>query len=104
MNRESKTSIVHPNLPYGVLVWMLPDGKFLKNANGEYLSLNAHKGDLMAVKKMRDAAAYYGYPEGQTIFFPGRSQATQSEWEDQMEAMIDGKPIPFDIPDEAFEE
>lgn len=104
MRREPKTKIVHPNLPYGVLVWRLPDGRFLKNANGEYLSMEARKGDLNAVAKMRDAATYYGYPDGNTIFFPGRQKATQSEWEDAMEALIDGKPIPFDVPDEAYDE
>ena len=104
MKRENKSTIVHNNLPWGVLLWRLPEGGFLGDADGNYLSVECFKGDLAAVNNMRAAASHYGYPEGETVFMPGRGKATQSEWEDQFAAMLDGDPIPGDIPDEAFGE
>lgn len=104
MNTERKTRIVHNNLPRGVLLWRTSNGGFLGDSDGNYLSMECLKGDLLAVKKMREAAAYYGYPEGETVFFPGRGQCTQGEWEDSMAALLAGEELPFDVPDEAFEE
>lgn len=103
MSREVKSQIVQNNLPKGVLLWQTEKG-FVGDEDGNYLSLECFKGDLMAIKKMREAAAYYGFPEGRAVFLPGRGQCTQSEWEDQMEALINGDELPFDIPDEAFDE
>jgi hypothetical protein len=95
--RERKATIIPKNLPWGVLLWQLPDGKLFCDQHGNYLSAECFKGDLAAVEKMRLAAAYYGAAQGQTIFMPGRRKISQSEWEDSMEEMIDGKPLHGDI-------
>lgn len=94
--KKNKSKIIDSGENWGVLVWMLPDGKVLGNENGDILSLEAYRGDLAAVKKMHEAAAHYGYPEGQTHFMPGRRKLTNSEWEDSMAMMRDGQNNPWD--------
>lgn len=93
--RQSK--IIPKNVPQGVWLWQLPDGKFLCDNDGNHLSLNGWNGDLDAAAKMRKAAAYHGFPEGRPVFAPGRQQVSQSTYEDQMEAMLEGEDIPGDV-------
>jgi len=95
--RTKRAQIIPKNLPWGVLLWQLPDGKFFTDQYGNHLSVECFKGDLAAVEKMRLAAAYYGAAEGRTVFAPGRRKISQSEWEDSMEEMLDGKSLHGDI-------
>lgn len=95
MTQQATT--IPKNVVWGVYVWRNADGTALSNSNGEVLSLDGFRGDLAAMNAMREAAAYYGSADGQPAFIPGSGQVSQSEWEDQMEAFIDGRPIPGDI-------
>jgi len=90
-------TVEHKNLDWGVYVWRNADGTTLSNSDNEVLSLAGFKGDLEKMRLMREAAAYYGSPDGSLAFIPGGRKISQSEWEDQMEAFIDGEPIPGDI-------
>jgi len=91
--------VIPKNVQWGVYVWRNADGSALSDSEGRLLSLEGFKGDLAAMKKMRDAAAYYGSADGSLAFMPGHAQVTDSEHDDQMEAFIDGKHIPGDIDD-----
>lgn len=71
-------------------MWVLPSGKCLANTNGDYLSMNGKNHDINAMAAMRKAAAQHGFPEGRPMFVPGRTQVTQSEWEDQIAQMQEG--------------
>jgi hypothetical protein len=95
-----QTQIVHSTLPWGVYVWQCADGRVLANNNGDVLSMNGFKGDLEAVRKMRDAATALGHGDGKAAFLPGSRKISQSEYEDQMAAYLDGDDIPGDIGDE----
>lgn len=89
---------------HGVWVWELPSGRLLSDGDGNYLSMNGLKNDLRCMTRMRQAAASYGFPDGKPLFKAGKWKATQSEWEDQMERMINGEIAdPYDpaIMDEA---
>jgi hypothetical protein len=95
--RTKRAQIIPKDLPWGVLLWQLPDGKLFTDQYGNHLSVECFKGDLAAVEKMRFAATYYGAPEGRTVFAAGRRKISQSEWEDSIEEMLDGKPLHGDI-------
>lgn len=97
MSNMNKTTVVPKNLPWGVYVWRCEDGRVLSNNNGDVLSMNGFKGDLLAIQKMRDAATALGHGKGKAAFLPGSRQISQSEWEDQMAEYISGNPIPGDI-------
>lgn len=96
---QKNTTLIPNSSPRGVYLWELPDGTLLHDGDSNYLSIDAWIGDLVAIKKIREAATAYGYPDGKPKFWPGRSKVTQSEYEDQMEAFIAGDPIPGDIDD-----
>lgn len=95
-NKKRNTTLIPNPSKRGVYLWELPDGTLLADGDGNYLSIDAIIGDIQAMSKMRSAAAYYGYPEGKPKFWPGRSKVTQSEYEDQMAAFIEGEEIPGD--------
>lgn len=94
---KSKTTVIPKNLPWGVLVWQDAEGRIVANREGDVLSMQCFKGDLKALEVMREAAEYYGIFGGRAAFLPGRRKISQSEYEDQMAAYLDGQPIPGDI-------
>lgn len=93
----SRTQVVPKNLPWGTYVWRCADGAPLSDDDGNVLSMDGFKGDLEAMRKMRDAATALGYGDGKVAFLPGSRKISHSEWEDQMEAFIEGRPIPGDV-------
>jgi hypothetical protein len=95
--KQMKTTVIPKNLPWGVLVWQDHEGRIVANKEGDVLSVECFKGDLHALEKMRQAAEYYGIFNGRAAFLPGRRKISQSEYEDQMEAYLDGREIPGDI-------
>lgn len=100
MNKpRHKTTIEHPDVEWGVYVWQNADGTALSDDEGRVLSMNGYKGDLNAVRQMRDAAKAFGSGDGNLAFIPGSRQVTDSEYEDQVEAFREGRPIPGDIGD-----
>jgi hypothetical protein len=100
-NPHKGVKAIPKNSYTGVLVWQLPSGGYLGDSDGNYLSIHANVLDIerymIQIAKMEEAARYYGYPDGKAVFLPGRGQVTDSEYEDQMEAMINGEEIPGDI-------
>lgn len=95
-NNNSNTTLIPNPSKRGVYLWELPDGTFLGDDEGNYLSIDAWVGDLDAIAKLRAAANYWGFPHGKPKFWPGRSKVTQSEYEDQMAAFVEGEEIPGD--------
>lgn len=98
---KPKVTAVPKDVPFGLVLWQCPSGNYLGNANGEFLCVGVHMGDLSAAKerieRLRREATILGYGDGQPVFRPGMQKVTQSEWEDQMEQLIDGKPVEGDI-------
>ena len=92
----SNTRVIPKNVPYGVYVWRNADGTTLSDSEGNVLSMNGLKNDLRCIKMMRDAATALGSGDGKPAFIPGSRQISQSEWEDQMEALKNGEEIPGD--------
>lgn len=82
---------------FGIFVWQKTDGSFVKNSEGEYLCVGpVAKNNQEAVLNLAAAAATCGFPTGKAVYMNGFRKITQSEWEDQMERLMDGK-----IPDAA---
>lgn len=85
------------NLDWGVYLWQLPDKSFVQNSDGDKLVAGPCKeNNLSIIGKMHAAARSLGITEGKPFFMPGFRKISQSEWEDQMERLIDGK-----VPDAA---
>lgn len=81
---------------WGVYIWETPEG-VLVDEQHRVLNIPAQKDDLRAMAKLQRAAASYGYPEGKAVFKPGRRRVSDSEYDDQMERLTEGKtPDPYD--------
>jgi hypothetical protein len=82
---------------FGVCLWCMPDGNFLGDDEGRFLSSYGKLDDIIIEEKMRAAAVYYIGVEaniGQPVWVSGSRKISDDEHDDQMERMLNG-----DIPD-----
>lgn len=84
--------------PKYVCLWEMPDGRFVGDAEGNFLCAESFtKGDRVVEEKMRASVNSFGIQEGKPFWQVGR-KVTKMEADDQMERYLDGK-----IPDEQEE-
>lgn len=74
----------------GIYVWQTPDGKIVTDGNGNTMNIPARNGDLEAILKISNAAAYYGFPEGKAVFRAGQRRITDEEHSEQVDRMKQG--------------
>jgi hypothetical protein len=83
---------------FGLYLWKMPNGKYFGNGEGDFLLIPARRNDLKAMTDLYHAAKHYGAVGGNAVFVANAREVTQSEQEDQMERMLDGKlPDPYDV-------
>lgn len=80
----------HFGFEWGLYFWQLPDGHLLKDGEGRMLNIPSVKGDIGQMAKLRQAAAHYGYPEGQPWFYAGVNRATDEEYDEQIDRLNQG--------------
>jgi len=84
---------------YGVYVWNVTDRGILVNEEGDPLRISAMRGDLRKIGEIARAAAHYGFPDGEPVFWSGRRAISDSEYQDQMARHQSGQLAdPYDIP------
>lgn len=84
--------IDEPDLKHGICVWRLPDGTYVQDGDGNYLCAGPTKlNNTIVERKMIAAARSCGITTGSPFWLPGFRKITNSEWEDQMERLLDGK-------------
>lgn len=82
----------------GLYLWQLPNGKYLGDGDGNFLIIESRHGDLSKMAQISKAARYYGAQGGKPVFVSNARAVSQSEQEDQMERLLDGKtPDPYDL-------
>lgn len=75
---------------WGLYFWKLPDGHLFKNEEGDPLNIPSIKGDQGQIEKLRQAAAFYGQPEGTPWFYAGVGRATDEEYAEQLDRLNSG--------------
>lgn len=69
---------------HGLWIWLLDsDGLPLGDADGNTMNVPGKRVDPEAVKKITQAARYYGFPEGHPFFLQGRRRVSDEEFEEQ---------------------
>lgn len=68
---------------WGLYVWKMPDGRWVGDAEGNFLNIPAIKGDLEKIKKLTDAVRHYGITEGSPHFLSGNRRVNEEEYEEQ---------------------
>jgi len=75
---------------FGTYIWVKANGKPFTDGDNNVLSIEAYKNDHERVKKLMDAAAYYGETEGQAIFYPNTRQISEETHSEQIDRMKQG--------------
>lgn len=89
---KPKRVLVDEGIEWGIVLWQLPDGTYIEDDDGNYLCAGpCALNNPDAEKNMFRAAANMGVSEGKPFWLPGFRKVTDSEWEDQMERLMDGK-------------
>jgi hypothetical protein len=88
---KHKTTIVPKMYEWGLFFWQLPDGHLFHDGNGNMLNIKASSMyDFDAMKKLKNAAAHYGQPEGKPWFQAGIRRASDDEHSEQVDRLKEG--------------
>lgn len=82
----------------GIYVWEMPDGRWIGDDDGNYLSITSMKGNKARIDLLADAVRGYGIYEGQPLFLSGRRKIDDEEFHYQKQRLEWGLvPDPLDI-------
>lgn len=82
----------------GIYVWEMPDGRWIGDDDGNYLSVTSIKGNKTKIDMLADAVRSYGIYEGKPHFLSGRRKIDAEEFEHQKQRLEWGlTPDPLDI-------
>lgn len=87
---KSKLTFIDKGYDWGVYVWKKSNGKWFTDGHGSILNIPSMKGDLEKLAELKQAAAYYGEPDGEPVFFSGLSRVTEEEYQEQKDRMAEG--------------
>lgn len=82
----------------GIYVWEMPDGRWIGDDDGNYLSITSIKGNRSRIDALAREVRSYGIYEGQPKFLSGRRKIDDEEFEYQKQRLEWGLvPDPLDI-------
>jgi hypothetical protein len=87
---KSKIQFIDKMYDWGIYVWKRQNGKWFTDGQGNILNIPAMKGDITKIAELKKAAAYYGEPDGEAVFFAGLSRISDEEYAEQKQRMSEG--------------
>ena len=82
----------------GIYVWEMPDGRWIGDDNGNFLSVTSKKGNRSRIDALAREVSSYGIYEGQPKFLSARRKINDEEFAEQEQRLKWGLvPDPFDI-------
>ena len=82
----------------GIYVWEMPDGRWIGDDEGIYLSVTSMKGNKAKIDALAREVSSYGIYEGRPLFLSGRRKIDDEEFEYQQQRLKWGlTPDPLDI-------
>ena len=87
---KSKLKVIDKNYDWGIYVWKKANGKWFTDGQGNVLNIPSMKGDISKIAELKKAAAHYGQPEGEAVFFAGLSRISDEEYSEQKQRMAEG--------------
>ena len=88
--KNMKITKVVDRSPYGLYVWLLPDGNVFKDEENNVLNIPSLRGDKEKIDVLAKTAASYGQPEGKAVFIAGVGRLTDEEYEQELERRNSG--------------
>ncbi len=98
MNILNQKSQILEETTLGIYVWEMPDGRWIGDDDGNFLSVTSKKGNRSKMDSLAREVRSYGIYEGQPKFLSGRRKIDDEEFEYQNERLKWGlTPDPMDI-------
>jgi hypothetical protein len=97
---KTNVKILDEESVLGVYVWEMPDGRWIGDDDGNYLSVTSKKGNRSKIDALAREVRSYGIYEGQPKFLSARRKIDDEEFEHQQQRLKWGLiPDPLDIGD-----
>jgi len=98
MNMKKVKTQILEETTLGVYVWEMPDGRWIGDDDGNYLSITSKKGNRDRIELLAKAVRSYGIYEGKPKFLSGNRKIDDEEFEYQKQRLKWGlTPDPLDI-------
>ena len=82
----------------GIYVWEMPDGRWIGDDEGNYLSVTSMKGNKAKIDALAREVSSFGIHEGRPLFLAGRRKIDDEEFQYQQQRLEWGLiPDPLDI-------
>ena len=92
------SQILEEETTLGIYVWKMPDGRWIGDDDGNYLSITSEKGNKARIELLASAVKSYGIDVGEPLFLAGRRKIDDEEFEYQNQRLKWGLvPDPLDI-------
>jgi hypothetical protein len=93
-----KKSEIIEDTRLGIYVWEMPDGRWIGDDDGNFLSITSTKDNKSRINALADVVRSYGIHEGKPLFLAGRRKIDDEEYEHQKQRLEWGLiPDPLDI-------
>lgn len=98
MDILNKNTRILEETTLGIYVWEMPDGRWIGDDDGNFLSITSKKGNKSRIDALAREVSSYGIHEGRPKFLSGRRKIDDEEFEHQNERLKWGlTPDPLDI-------
>jgi hypothetical protein len=98
MDILNKNTRILEETTLGIYVWEMPDGRWIGDDDGNFLSITAKKGNRSKIDALAREVRSYGIHDGSPKFLSGRRKIDDEEFEYQNERLKWGlTPDPLDI-------
>ena len=88
---DTKVQVIEENFSnFGTYVWHKPNGKAFTDGEGNALSIESMRDDPSRIQELKDAAKYWGQPEGKAIFYPNMRKISEEVHSEQVDRMAQG--------------
>ena len=95
--RNIKKEIIEDSV-LGIYVWEMPDGRWIGDDNGNFLSVTSKKNNRSRIDALAREVSSYGIYEGQPKFLSARRKINDEEFAEQEQRLKWGLvPDPLDI-------
>ena len=92
------TQVLDEESTLGIYVWEMPDGRWIGDDDGNYLSVTSKKGNTSRMTALAEVVRSFGISEGQPLFLSARRKIDDEEFEYQNQRLKWGLvPDPLDI-------
>lgn len=93
-----KSAEIAEETQLGIYVWEMPDGRWIGDDDGNYLSIQSIKGNRSRMNALAEVVRSYGIDTGKPLFLSGRRKINDEEFEHQKQRLEWGLvPDPLDI-------